>query len=75
MLMVVAPPEHTEVEAAVNIRLVGIGATVTLIFCIAVQPNPSVTKTEYVPLFIEVALEVTVGFAIVEVNPLGPVQA
>jgi len=70
--MVVEPFEHTDETAAVKARLVGIGATVTVIFCMVVQPKPSVTKTEYVPLFIELALDVTVGFSSVDVNPLGP---
>jgi hypothetical protein len=48
--------------------------TVVVAGALLVQPLEFVTVSEYTPAIATVALEDTVGFCAVDVNPLGPVQ-
>ena len=52
----------------------GFTTTVVLAGALLVQPLEFVTVSEYVPAIDKVALEDTVGFCALDVNPLGPVQ-
>jgi tartrate dehydratase alpha subunit/fumarate hydratase class I-like protein len=57
---------------------VGVGSALTTTVVVAsallVQPLEFVTVSEYTPAIDKVALEDTVGFCTLDVNPLGPVH-
>ena len=69
---IVAPAQYGPVFDAVGVA--GVGLTTTFVVPAAELQLPTVTMTEYVPLFAVVALEI-VGFCSDEVKLFGPVQA
>ena len=69
---IVPPAQYGPLFDAAGV--IGVALTTTLVVPAAELQLPTLTTTEYVPLFAVVAL-VIVGFCCVEVNEFGPVQA